>query len=73
MYRITVIHRLALQKNSGVQVCRFVYGCCIYAGKGNVVKLRLGDVDKIEVVLEKIELKSVFFEQNQLGIVFNLL
>ena len=40
---------------------------------GNVIKLRLGDIDKLEKVLEKIELKSVFFEQNQLGIVFNLL
>ena len=40
---------------------------------GNVIKLKLGDIDKLEKVLEKIELKSIFFEQDQLGIVFNLL
>lgn len=39
----------------------------------NGIKLRLGDIDKLEKVLEKIELKSIFFEQDQLGIVFNLL
>lgn len=40
---------------------------------GNVIKLRLGDIDKHEKVLEKIELKSFFFEQDKIGIVFNLL
>ena len=39
----------------------------------NVIKLRLGEIDKLEKVLEKIELKSVFFEQDKIGIVFNLL
>lgn len=39
----------------------------------NIIKLKLGDIDKLEKVLEKIELKSIFFEQDQLGIVFNLL
>lgn len=35
---------------------------------GNVIKLRLGDIDKLEKVLEKIELKSVFFDQNAANI-----
>ena len=39
----------------------------------NVIKLKLVDIDKLEKVLGKIELKSIFFEQDQLGIVFNLL
>ena len=40
---------------------------------GNVIKLRLGDIDKLEKVLEKIELKSIFFEQDKMRILFNLL
>lgn len=40
---------------------------------GNVIKLRLGDIDKLEKVLDKVELKSIFFEQDKVGIVFNLL
>lgn len=39
---------------------------------GNIVKLKLGDIDKLEKVFEKIELKSIFFEQDKVGIVFNL-
>lgn len=35
---------------------------------GNVIKLRLVDVDKLEKVLEKIELKSIFYEQNAANI-----
>ena len=35
---------------------------------GNVIKLKLGDIDKLEKVLEKIELKSIFFEQNAANI-----
>lgn len=40
---------------------------------GNVIKLRLGDIDKLAKVLEKIELKSIFFEQDKMGILFNFL
>lgn len=40
---------------------------------GNVIKLRLGDIDKLEKVLEKIEVKSIFFEPNNMGIEFELL
>lgn len=39
---------------------------------GNVIKLRLGDIEKLEKVLEKIELKSIFFEQNAANIEFFL-
>lgn len=40
---------------------------------GNVIKLRLGDIDKLAKVLEKIEVKSIFFEQDNMGIEFELL
>lgn len=39
---------------------------------GNVIKLRLGDIEKLEKALEKIELKSIFFEQNAANIEFFL-
>lgn len=40
---------------------------------GNVIKLRLGDIDKLAKVWERIELKSIYFEQDKIGIELNLL
>ena len=34
---------------------------------GNIIKLKLGDIDKLEKVLEKMALKSIFFEQDKVG------
>lgn len=40
---------------------------------GNVIKLRLGDIGKLAKVCERIELKSIYFEQDKIGIEFNIL
>lgn len=39
---------------------------------GNIIKLKLGDIDKLEKVLEKIELKSIFFDQDAANVEFFL-
>ena len=35
---------------------------------GNIVKLRLGDIDKLQKVFDKLELNNIFFEQGNIGI-----
>ena len=40
---------------------------------GNIVKLRLGDIDKLQKVFEKVELKNISFEQEKACIDIGLL
>ena len=40
---------------------------------GNIVKLRLGDIDKLQKVFEKLELNNIFFEQGNIGVDASLL
>ena len=39
---------------------------------GNIVKLRLGDIDKLQKVFDKLELNNIFFEQSNIGIEMSL-
>ena len=39
---------------------------------GNIVKLRLGDIDKLQKVFDKLELNNIFFEQGNIGIEMSL-
>lgn len=39
---------------------------------GNIVKLRLGDIDKLQKVFDKLELNNIFFEQDNIGIEMSL-
>ena len=39
----------------------------------NVIRLRLGDIDKLQKVFEKVELKSICFEQEKASICIGLL
>ena len=38
----------------------------------NIVKLRLGDIDKLQKVFDKLELNNIFFEQGNIGIEMSL-
>lgn len=40
---------------------------------GNVVKLRLGDIDKLQKVFEKVELNNILFEQENIVVEATLL
>ena len=40
---------------------------------GNIVKLRLGDIDKLQKVFEKLKLNNIFFEQGNIVIDASLL
>ena len=39
---------------------------------GNIVKLRLGDIDKLQKVFEKLKLDNILFEQGNIGIEMSL-
>ena len=39
---------------------------------GNIVKLRLGDIDKLQKVLEKLKHDKIFFEPGNIGIEMSL-
>lgn len=39
---------------------------------GNIVKLRLGDIDKLQKVFEKLKLDNILFEQGKIGIEMSL-
>ena len=39
---------------------------------GNIVKLRLGDIDKLQKVFEKLKLDNILFEQGNFGIEMSL-
>ena len=39
---------------------------------GNIVKLRLGDIDKAQKVFEKLKLDNILFEQGNIGIEMSL-
>ena len=39
---------------------------------GNIVKLRLGDIDKSKKVFEKLKLDNILFEQGNIGIEMSL-
>ena len=40
---------------------------------GNILKLRLGDIDKMKKVFEKLELNNIFFEQGNIVVDASLL
>lgn len=40
---------------------------------GNIVKLRLGDIDKLQKVFEKLKLNNIFFEQGNIVVDASLL
>lgn len=40
---------------------------------GNILKLRLGDIDKMKKVFEKLELNNIFFEQENIVVDASLL
>lgn len=40
---------------------------------GNIVKLRLGDIDKLQKVFEKVELNNILFEQENIVVEATLL
>lgn len=40
---------------------------------GDIVKLRLGDIDKLQKVFEKLKLDNIFFEQGNIGVDASLL
>ena len=39
---------------------------------GNILKLHLGDFDKMKKVFEKLELNNIFFEQGNIGVEMSL-
>ena len=39
---------------------------------GNIVKLRLGDIDKLQKVFEKLKLDNILFEPGNIGIEMSL-
>ena len=39
---------------------------------GNIVKLRFGDIDKLQKVFEKLKLDNILFEQGNIGIEMSL-
>ena len=39
---------------------------------GNILKLRLGDIDQMKKVFDKIELNNIFFEQGNIGVEMSL-
>lgn len=39
---------------------------------GNIVKLRLGDIDKLQKVYDKLKLDNILFEQGNIGIEMSL-
>ena len=39
---------------------------------GNIVRLRLGDIDKLQKVFEKLKLDNILFEQGNIGIEMSL-
>ena len=39
---------------------------------GNILKLRLGDIDQMKKVFEKLELNNIFFEQGNIGVELSL-
>ena len=39
---------------------------------GNIVKLRLGDIDKLQKVFEKLKFDNILFEQGNIGIEMSL-
>ena len=50
---LTFVKRLVPEKTDFVQVL-----------SGNVIKIALGDIDKLEKVFEKVELKNIMFDPN---------
>ena len=39
---------------------------------GNIFKLRLGDIDQMKKVFDKLELNNIFFEQGNIGVEMSL-
>lgn len=39
---------------------------------GNILKLRLGDIDQMKKVFEKLKLNNIFFEQGNIGVEMSL-
>ena len=39
---------------------------------GNILKLRLEDIDQMKKVFDKIELNNIFFEQGNIGVEMSL-
>ena len=45
---------------------------CVELMPGSILKLRLGDIDQMKKVFDKLELNNIFFEQGNIGVEMSL-